>query len=305
MVVREVDSLWLAELPQAEAVRLGPSSTVREVVQSAIADGLNQLLHFAPGVCRGSEPEDVHKSRVATRKMRSQLKSFSAAVDATWLQEVRSDLGWLAGGLGAVRDSDVMTQRIRRCAAALPPSDQEPAAALVARLAMAREDAAQVARTLLDSERCRSLTDRLRIAAADPPVLPIGSEQAADLSSAMVSGAWRRLERSVSALPPKPADDDLHEVRIRAKRCRYTSELLVPVMGARYRRLAKALTELQGVLGDIHDSHCTQTWLRASAGSTQEALAAGMMIVAEARDHASLLQAWQPVWLRVEKVKVR
>jgi CHAD domain-containing protein len=235
--------------------------------------------------------------------MRSQLKSFSVALDATWLEEVRSDLGWLAAGLGAVRDSDVMIQRIRRCAADLPPVDQAPAAALVARLESAREDAAEVARAMLVSQRCSSLTERLRAAAADPPVLPIGSEPAADLASAMVSSSWRRLERSVASLPAVPADEDLHEVRIRAKQCRYTSEVLAPVMGARYRRLARALTDLQGVLGDIHDSHCTQECMRASVESPAEALAAGMMIAAEARDHAALLRCWPDVWLRTQKAR--
>lgn len=306
MVVGEAaESLWLADVPGAEPVELRRASTVRDVVQAAVAEGLNQLVRFGPGVCLGDEPEDVHKSRVATRRMRSQLKSFSVAIDDTWLQGVRSDLGWLADGLGAVRDADVMILRIRRCVAELPSADQETADMVVGRLETARGEAAEEVRSMLRDSRCRSLVERLQAAASDPPVLPIGAERAADLASPLVSASWGRLERSVSALPRDPSDEDLHEVRIRAKRCRYTCEILTPVMGSKCRRMAKALTELQGVLGDVHDSHGTQAWLRNSAESTREALVAGMLIAAEAGDHAALLGSWRRVWRKAEKVKPR
>ena len=301
MVVREVAGrLWLAEIPVAEPVRLRTTSTVRDVVQAAIADGLNQLARFGPGVCYGTDPEDIHKSRVATRKMRSQLKSFSAAVDGAWLQDVRSELGWLADGLGAVRDADVMLLRLRKQATDLPSRDQGTASALIARLDATRGEAAAKVRTMMEGDRCRSLVARLLAGATDPPVLPIGSERAEDLAAPMVSASWRRLERSVSALPRSPSDDDLHEVRIRTKRCRYTVEILIPVIGGRSRRLSRSLTELQGVLGDIHDSHGTQTWLRTSASSLAEALVAGMVVAAEARDHAALLASWPSTWAEVK-----
>jgi len=296
------EPLWLAEVTPAKPVKLRPTSTIGDVIQTAIADGLNQLLRFGPSACSGTDPEDVHKSRVATRKMRSQLKSFSVAVDETWLRDTRSDLGWLADGLGAVRDTDVMLERIRKCAAGLSAEDGVAATALIGQLEAAREEAVQDLGTMMKDGRCRSLVTRLQAGAVNPPVLPIASERAAELAPAFVSTAWRRLDRSVSALPRHPADDDLHEVRIRAKRCRYTTEILRPVMGGDAQRLARALAELQGALGDIHDSHSTQAWLRASPRSVDEALVAGMMVAAEASDHAALLQSWRSVWLKALKV---
>lgn len=298
------ESLWLAGVPLAKTVKLRPTSTIGDVIQTAIADGLNQLLRFGPGACRGSEPEDVHKSRVATRKMRSQLKSFSVAVDASWLRDIRSDLGWIADGLGAVRDTDVMMQRIRKFAAGLAAPDAATAGTLIARLERSRDESVENLREMLEEDRSRSLVARLQAGAADPPVLPLAAERAADLAPQLVSASWNRLERSVSALPGNPTDDDLHEVRIRAKRCRYTTELLRPVMGDDARRLARVLAELQGVLGDIHDSHSTEVWLRASSGSTAEALVAGILVAAEASDHAALMRSWQHVWLKARKAKL-
>ena len=306
MVVKEAaEPTWPADIPEVGPGNLRPTSTIGEVVQAAIADGLSQLLRFAPGVSRGSDPEDVHKSRVATRKMRSQLGSLSAAIDGEWLKIARADLGWLAEGLGAVRDADVMIQRIQRAAAALPSSDQKPAKSLIARLETSRGEHAQRARSMIESRRYRSLATSLLAAVSDPPVLPMGCEQAAGLGWTLVSASWRRLERSVEALGRDPADDDLHEVRIRAKRCRYTTEIFVPVMGGNSRRLARALAELQGVLGDIHDAHCTEVWLRGHTRSRSEGLVAGMIIAAERNDHATLLESWQHNWVKAQQVKLQ
>ncbi|HET7524283.1 MAG TPA: CHAD domain-containing protein [Acidimicrobiales bacterium] len=298
------ESLWLAEVTPAKPVKLRPNSTIGDVIQSAIADGLNQLLRFGPGAYGGTDPEDIHKSRVATRKMRSQLKSFSVAIDGTWLRDVRSDLGWMADGLGAVRDADVMMMRIRMRASGLSGEDSAGAGTLIARLERVREESAENLRKMMEDNRSRSLVTRLQASAADPPVLPVASERAAELAPQLVSASWSRLARSVSDLPHQPADDDLHEVRIRAKRCRYTTEILQPVMGDDARRLVRVLAELQGVLGDIHDSHSTQEWLRASAGSTAEALVAGMMIAAEESDYSALIGSWRHVWRKALKVKV-
>jgi CHAD domain-containing protein len=272
-------------------------------VQAAITDGLSQLSRFAPGACLGSDPEDVHKARVATRRLRSQLRSFSVAFDAAWVDTARAELGWLAGGLGAVRDVDVMIERIQGFEVQLGADDRKVADTLVERLQTRRAEAAQSLRSDFESTRCASLVELLRAAASDPPLGAVGSEPASSLASTLVARSWRQLERSVSALPRDPSDADLHEVRIRTKRCRYTTEMVVPVTGGDARRLVRALVELQGVLGDIHDSYCTRTWLRTSAESVAEGLVAGMIIAAEERDYAALADSWRRVWVKAMKVK--
>ena len=60
--------------------------------------------------------------------------------------------------------------------------------------------------------------------------------------------------RAVAALGPDPADEALHEVRIRAKRLRYACEAVAEVVGRPAADLARAAADLQGVLGDFHDA---------------------------------------------------
>ena len=47
--------------------------------------------------------------------------------------------------------------------------------------------------------------------------------------------------------------DDLHDVRIAAKRLRYVLELCAPALGPGAAKGAKTAKQLQGLIGDIHD----------------------------------------------------
>ena len=51
-------------------------------------------------------------------------------------------------------------------------------------------------------------------------------------------------------------------MRIRAKRCRYAAEAVAPAVGKRPERFAKAVAELQDVLGEHQDAVVAGQWLR-------------------------------------------
>ena len=59
-----------------------------------------------------------------------------------------------------------------------------------------------------------------------------------------------------------PTDEQLHRVRIHAKRTRYAAEALLPVARKDARRFAAAAADLQGVLGEQHDAIVMRGWLR-------------------------------------------
>jgi CHAD domain-containing protein len=55
------------------------------------------------------------------------------------------------------------------------------------------------------------------------------------------------------ALAQDPAPDELHPLRLRTKRLRYTIELFRPCYGAGLERALTALRGLQSVLGEVND----------------------------------------------------
>ena len=70
-----------------------------------------------------TDPEGVHQARVATRRLRSDLRTFRPLLDREWASALRTELDWLARELGVVRDGDVMLERMRTHASQLPQVD--------------------------------------------------------------------------------------------------------------------------------------------------------------------------------------
>ena len=91
--------------------RLGRRSLISDVVRTAVSQSLDRLLEHDWRLrlaLPDAVPEDVHQARVATRRLRSDLKTFRVLLDPIWVSHVRSDLKWLGSALGEVRDIDVL-----------------------------------------------------------------------------------------------------------------------------------------------------------------------------------------------------
>ncbi|MGH9021728.1 MAG: CHAD domain-containing protein, partial [Acidimicrobiia bacterium] len=221
--------------PEPVPVALGPESSAGDAVRAAIAAAVTRLLAHDPGVRLGDDPEDVHQARVATRRLRSDLRTFGTLVDRDWAGALRSEATGVAALLGAVRDPEVLMERLLRQAATLPESDRAGIEPLVARLAEQRNKARVALLDELDNPRYAGLLERLVDAAADPALDPVASQPGSRVLPGVVRRPWRRLNRAVQDLPQDPPDALLHEIRIHAKRCRYAAEAVVGVCGKRAR----------------------------------------------------------------------
>src|SRR5438477_4785399 len=108
------------EPPEVATEPLPADATARDVIKFDLAESVAALLHHDPLVRTGRDPEAIHQARVATRKLRSNLRTFGPLLDPEWTEPLRSELGWLAMGLGAVRDREVLLERLRERGKSLP-----------------------------------------------------------------------------------------------------------------------------------------------------------------------------------------
>lgn len=67
---------------------------VKVLICNAVARSVIQLLRHDPAVRLGEDPEDVHQFRVATRKLRSELRTFRPLLDEAQLSWLRTGLRW-------------------------------------------------------------------------------------------------------------------------------------------------------------------------------------------------------------------
>jgi CHAD domain-containing protein len=293
--------------PEVVAPELGDDPSGGDVVRAALASSVSRILVHDAGIRLGDDPEDVHQARVGTRRLRSDLRTYAPFVEAEWAEPLRDELRWLADLLGGVRDADVLTERLRRQAADLPEVDAAGFAPVLRRLADEREQARARLLEALGSQRYVALLDRLVAAAASPELTAEASEPAAESVPALVARPWQKLRNAVGALPRDPSDEELHRVRIRAKRVRYAAEAAAPVVGKPARRFASAVAALQEQLGDHHDAVVAEAWLRGAAQDLDvaQALALGELVGVQRAEAGLCRKTWRKAWKKAKRQKLR
>src|SRR6266566_2443556 len=263
------------------------------------------LLHHDPLVRTGRDPEAIHQARVATRKLRSNLRTFGPLLDPEWTEPLRSELGWLAMGLGAVRDREVLLERLRERAKSVPAADQRSAASLLQLLQGEIDELRKKLLADLDSQRYIDLVERLVAAAHSPQALPDADQPAAGVLPALATTPWRRLRSAVRGLPETPTDPELHRIRILAKRARYAAEAVAPVAGPAAAAFARAAAKLQTILGEHQDGVTAQAWLRSAKVTGKRAFVAGELIALERIAADEGRAKWPKVWKALDRKRLR
>jgi CHAD domain-containing protein len=274
--------------------------SARHVIHRAIARSVTQLLVQLP-LARLGDPEAVHQARVATRRLRSDLRTCRPLLDRAGAAELFPGLRDLAAHLGRVRDADVLHQLLRTTLAAHPEIDASAGDEVLARLGHRRERALAALDTHLDRPETHRLLDDLVRASADPPTTAGADGPARQQLAHLVHGRWRRLRRAVRDLGPAPSPEALHEVRILAKRARYATDAVAPVFGSATRRFAASLGALQDALGDRNDADVADRWLRDHAtGLTPPAAFAAGRLAQALHDTAAIDDRWRARWETVQ-----
>ena len=252
-----------ARLPADEPPDLGPRSPAVDVVLAYCRAQLESLALHDTAVRRDA-PDAVHRMRVATRRLRTALATFSPLLDDEPTSAVRDELRWLARVLGAARDAEVMRGRL----AALV-SDEPPELLLgpVARrlddeLSTLYRAALDELRDVLDGDRYLALLRDLDSLLDDPRPTTRGRRPAEEVLPPLVRRSWRRLRRRRARAEDPEGGVSLHDVRKAAKRARYAGEVAALAVRSGASRFAAAMEDVQELLGEHQDAVAAQSVLR-------------------------------------------
>ncbi|MGI8607983.1 MAG: CHAD domain-containing protein [Candidatus Dormibacteria bacterium] len=284
----------------------GPGATTGEMMAAIVASSVLRLFEQVPLLPHGIDNEAVHQARVATRRLRSDMRTFRTLFDEGWAEVLRAELSWLADLLGQVRDADVLVDRM---IATLADIDGAPTGRRVVLQALAARRAAARSHMLdgMAQPRYAALLADLVQASRSPTLSGLADEPAGEALPGFAARPWRKLHHAVGRLGENPSDDDLHAVRIAAKRARYAAEAVEPVVGPRARRYAAAVAELQGALGDYHDAVVARQWLAEITPGLRRGGAFYTKALSErelARGVAALGQ-WEVAWKRASRRRLR
>ncbi|GGX54951.1 CYTH and CHAD domain-containing protein [Streptomyces fructofermentans] len=291
--------------PRARAVVAAAPVTAGDHVLAYLRTQRDAIVELDPAV-RRDVFDSVHAMRVATRRMRSALRSYGNVLDRAVTDPIRDELKWLAGELGVDRDREVLTERLT---AAL---DELPRAVLAGPVRGRLRTWAQARRSgsrrhliaVLDGRRHLDLLVALDALLATPPLLGAASDTTGKVIGKAVRKDFAKLAELIAQAVelPSGADRDLaiHEARKKAKRTRYAGELATPVLGRTAKSLVGDMKSLQTLLGEHQDSVMARDALRDLAAQAhaagENAFTYGVLYGHEERTAASVEAELPGTW---------
>ena len=254
---------------------------------------------------RGSERRDdsterIHQSRVAMRRIRSNLRTFRLLLDPGRGTALRAELAWYGNELGRSRDLDLLAGVV----ATRGPEVLEPdeVVRLLSVLDWRREAVDSEIALERSGPRRLQLTGRILELWEGPEFKAKAARPASEVLPPMLHRAWHDLRGAARRARKDPSAVHLHRLRIRLKDLRYGSETLALVEGGPARKTAKATERLQSRLGDLHDTVFAIGWLESLAADQAElADAAGRMVALQREVAAETRRGWRRDLKEVER----
>lgn len=282
------------------AAPVPPDAPALDHLAAMLAEQHEAILQHDPGTRLGSDPEDLHRFRVATRRLRALLRAARPLLDQNWAEGLRSELSWLGSLLGPVRDLDVMLEHLRAEIGELPRQEAAVGRRLLRALEAEYDDARAAMLGALASGRYFALLGAVEDAAAEPRA---GGVEETSLRE-IAGGEFRSLRKRVRNLPPDPSDDELHRVRIKTKRARYAAELAEGTVGKKATKFVERAKDLQDVIGEHQDAIVAEERIRSlleSVGGARTAFAGGLLVERQRARRRAAREAWPAAWKKLER----
>jgi len=301
-----------------------PGKTPGVVAEDLFAEAGRKILrfHFARMLAReegtrdGSDPEELHAMRVATRRMRAGWRVFGSAFRPGRSRRMSGHLRIVGTRLGAVRDLDVLIDGLKAYADTVPTADRDGILPLIAAWETERDDARILLVRELDSVAYRQwanayghfvVTEGL---GALPPLSPVAPARVREMAASRLWRAYEEMRAYESAL--RWADlATLHQLRIAAKRLRYAVEFFREALGVETSAVLPRIVALQDHLGALHDAEVgaarARTFLVESSGQLTEAeiAAIGRYLTSREKEMARLRRTVGRTWRGVSSVAFR
>lgn len=253
---------------RARPVELPEDATLEQAMEAAFHSCLEQILANEEPARRGVDPEGVHQMRVGVRRLRSAISLFREVLPDAQRQALRDPLRWLADELGAARDLDVFCDETLAVLRRRFPDDPQ-LKRIADEAAQMRTQAHVRVRGSLDSLRHAELTLQLGRWLVgrqwrQQPTTPDSAKlfmPAREVGRRLLGRRYRKLLRRGRNLEGR-TEDELHALRIEAKKLRFASEFLRSLYpNSRARRFVRGVTRLQNTLGHLNDAAAARSML--------------------------------------------
>lgn len=260
----------LTEVPQTPASPCVANQTRGELISSSmtVADGFallarslaQEAVERVHKLDAGAAPEDMHKLRVALRRLRTLWWGYEPLLDRQDAKLQRREFKALADAAGRTRDWDVLHELIAATDSShkhaqtllLQSIDEHRAAALTFSLRAIGNAGVE---RILDQALVKA-RQQLDLQGIGQPIASFAEERVQVAEKALK----KRVKRAVSAHDSNYGA--LHEVRIAGKKLRYLLQFFSPVLERNHQAVIERLTMVQDELGALNDLVTSEALLR-------------------------------------------
>jgi CHAD domain-containing protein len=217
--------------------------------------------HLPDGI--GGSSHGVHQARVASRRLREAIPVLSSDVKGARPRKALGKIRRLTRALGTVRELDVTIQLLDELAA----KDTLPRPALEAvrgRVVTEREKRRESMIKRLEQVNLEKLERRL--SAMGELLADTGSEAWRDALGARILKRSKALTGAMAVAGRMYAPEQLHQVRIAAKKLRYAIELAYDTGIKQASGAVRTVKRVQDTLGRLHDLQVLQSHVAAVQG---------------------------------------
>jgi CHAD domain-containing protein len=231
------------------------SSVASRLLARRAADLKRHVPHAVNGDAHG-----VHQARVASRRLREAVPVLTAGVKGTKARKVRGKIRRLTQTLGTVRELDVTIELLDELVAheALPRPALE---AVRGRVVLERD--ARRAVMLKRFEHANLPKLERRLASVGEVLVGAGGESWRDALGARLVKRSKALAAAMTAAGHMYSPEQLHQVRIAAKKLRYAMELAFDAGVKSASAPVRTVKRAQDTLGRLHDLQVLQAHVAA------------------------------------------
>lgn len=234
---------------KAEPVKLSADMTANEAFSVIAFSCLRHFRANEPLVVSARDPDALHQSRVALRRLRSAFSLFRPILKGPLLERFRAEIRHLAAELGRARNLDVLLKRNSR------HLSRHSRKRLLEERTRAYDDAIAALRApntsamMIDLAEWIALGERQRPGKANRPVIPFVNK--------VLDRFWKKVMRLGRHLRHLE-DDERHQLRIDGKKLRYAGEFFSSLYADEAHRSGRdgflsELEKLQDGLGGLND----------------------------------------------------
>jgi len=211
------------------------------------------------GVLAARDIEYIHRMRVASRRLRSALALFEVCFSGKEFKTYSRDVREVTRSLGVARDLDVQLALLESVMSEFSDPKLIPGLhRLELRLKQQRADAQkEVIATIQTLQADDTLVSLAKWAAPFREMsegVYLFSPALYELAFSGINARLKELLEHAAYIQDERNITELHNMRISAKRLRYTMEAFADLYGANLKPFINQTRKFQDMLGDIHDA---------------------------------------------------